>query len=61
MAKTTKKLKKSAQEIQDEIFQKMSAEKKLVLAMGLFRLARKLSPVLPHVRTQTGRNNHKNI
>lgn len=35
-------MKKSAQDIQDEIFRKMSADKKLKVAAGLWRLAREL-------------------
>lgn len=35
-------MKKSAQDIQDDIFRKMSADKKLKVAAGLWRLAREL-------------------
>jgi len=37
------KIKKSAQEMQDEIFRKMTVDQKLELAVGLWRLGRELS------------------
>ncbi len=36
--------KKSAQDLQDEIFRRMSADKKLEVASGLWRLAKALDP-----------------
>lgn len=38
------KRKKSAQDIQDDIFRKMSADKKLEVAAGLWLLAKELNP-----------------
>ena len=38
------KRKKSAQDIQDDIFRKMSADKKLEVATGLWLLAKELNP-----------------
>jgi len=38
-------IKKSAQDIQDEIFRKMSAEKKLKLASDFFKVAKILNPL----------------
>lgn len=38
------KPKKSAQDIQDNIFRKMSADKKLEVAAGLWLLAKELNP-----------------
>lgn len=38
------KRKKSAQDIQDNIFRKMSADKKLEVAAGLWLLAKELNP-----------------
>ncbi len=35
---------KSAQDIQDDIFRKMSADKKLEVAAGLWLLAKELNP-----------------
>ena len=34
----------TAQDIQDEVFQKMSAERKVKMVSNLFKLARKLNP-----------------
>jgi len=51
------KFKKTVQNLQDEIFRKMPAEKKLVLAMNFFRLAKKANPVL--FNGKTGRNYQK--
>lgn len=41
--KAMKSRKKSAQEIQDEIFRKMPADKKLLLGSQLWRLAKELT------------------
>ncbi len=35
---------KTAQDIQDEVFQKMSAEQKVKIVSNFFKLARKLNP-----------------
>lgn len=40
-----KAVKKSAQEIQDELFRKMTIEQKLTMAFNFFRLAKKLNPL----------------
>ena len=38
------KIKKSAQDTQDDIFRKMSADKKLEVAAGLWLLSKELNP-----------------
>lgn len=50
---------KSAQEIQDEIFRKMTAERKVKLASDFFRFARELNP--KHFFYGTGRAASKNL
>lgn len=52
-------LEKSAQDIQDDIFRKMSAEKKLKLASSFFKFARDLNP--KGIMYGTGRTIAKNI
>lgn len=43
MKKSLSKVKKSVQEMQDEIFSKMSVDQRLELAVGLWRLGRELA------------------
>jgi hypothetical protein len=43
--KTAKNNRKSAQEIQDKIFRKMSVEKKLEMLDGFFRFAKELNSI----------------
>lgn len=50
---------KSAQDIQDEIFRKMSAERKIKLASDFFRFARELNP--KYFFYGTGRTASKNL
>ncbi|MBI2638781.1 hypothetical protein HYW83_04290 [Candidatus Peregrinibacteria bacterium] len=51
--------KKSAQEIQDDIFRKMPAEKKIKLALDLTALCLTLHSL--HAAARTGKNSRENI